>query len=89
MRQAGAVPPEGNEASGDPVRNKQSIAAQLQRVSFAFSRCLLVVEGSPGSEQKLADQVAALFRTARHCSIALQYFYSPSQAATEASPDLL
>lgn len=65
------------------TRNQDPIGAQLQRNSFAFSQCLLCIEGSAAFQQKIADQIPALFSTARHSNVALQYFYSLSQASTE------
>ena len=60
-----------------------TIGPQLQRLSFAYSKCLLCVEGSRAFEHKMADQLSKLYAMARHCGISLQYFFSSDSAMTE------
>ena len=60
-----------------------SIGPQLQRLSFAFSVCLLCVEGTSTFELKLAEHISKLYGVARYCGISLQYFYAASQHATQ------
>lgn len=60
-----------------------SVGPQLQRLSFAYSKCLLCIEGSTGFELKLAEQAGRLHSLGRHCGVSLQYFYTSSQLATE------
>lgn len=65
------------------MKKRGTLQAELQRISFAYSRCLLVVEGSCAFEHSMADAVSALYHTARHSNVALQYFYTTSAAATQ------
>lgn len=59
------------------------LGSKLQRLSFAYSKCLLCIEGSSACAAKLAEQAGKLYAIARQCGVSLQYFYTPSQVATE------
>ncbi len=60
-----------------------TVGPQLQRLSFAYSSCLLCVEGDSAFEFKMAEQLSKLYAMARHSGVSLQYLFSPTQAMTE------
>ena len=60
-----------------------SVGPQLQRLSFAFSSCLLCIEGSNTFEYKLAEHLSKVYAMARHSGISLQYTFSSGQSQTE------
>lgn len=82
MQQADGMP-HGSNAPSELVKKRSMLEAALQRISFAYSRCFLCIEGSCGFEHSMADQVSMLYNTARHSNIALQYFFSSGAAATQ------
>ena len=75
------------DCSGDmdlgPALQSSSVGPQLQQLSFAYSACLLCIEGSTAFELKLAEHISNIHGIARYCGISLQYFYAASQRATQ------
>ncbi|DBA93366.1 TPA: hypothetical protein ACH3X2_003639 [Trebouxia sp. C0005] len=61
----------------------RTVGPQLQRLSFAYSSCLLCIEGSRAFEQQLAEHLSKLYAMARHAGLSLQYFFSSSPAMTQ------
>ena len=56
----------------------------LQRVSYAFSRVVLVLEGSPGFRAQVLCGMPRILALGRGCGLHLQCFPSTAPAATEA-----
>lgn len=77
------APATGSDADLGMLLESTSVGPLLQRLSFAYSKCLLCVEGSTAFEYKLAEQAGRLYSMGRHCGISLQYFYTSTQLATE------
>lgn len=57
-----------------------TVGPQLQRLSFAYSKCLLCVEGSQAFETRMSEQLSTLFAVARHAGLGLQYFFARDPA---------
>lgn len=77
------APATGGDADLGMLLEGTSVGPQLQRLSFAYSKCLLCIEGSTAFEYKLAEQAGRLYSMGRHCGISLQYFYTSSQLTTQ------
>lgn len=82
---AEGAPAAGCDADLGSLLESCSVGPQLRCLSFAYSKCLLCIEGSSAFESKLAEQAGKLYAIARQCGLSLQYFYTPSQLATEVS----
>ena len=81
--QGTGVTTDSNNSNLGMLLQHRTVGPQLQRLSFAYSSCLLCIEGSRAFEQKLAEHLSKLYAMARHSGLSLQHFFSCSQAMTQ------
>ena len=80
-----AMQGDSSDANLAATLESRSLGPQLQRLSFAFAKCLLCIEGSNAFQHKMAERSSQLYRIARHCGLTLQCFLSTAPSTTQVS----